>query len=72
MANLERRSGRRISRRDREARAYRLTLATGGFTLATVVLFVLAIVGPLSMGLPILTAIIAVICFVLLRRSLGM
>jgi hypothetical protein len=71
MADLERSSGRRMTRRDRERRAYQLTLATSGLALATVVLTVLAAVGAIGGGLPVLTAILAVVCFVLLRRTLG-
>ena len=72
MADLERRSGRRMSRSQRERRAYQLTLATGGLAVVAAVTFVLAIVGVLGFGIPILAAILAVVCFVLLRRSLGM
>ena len=60
-----------MTRRQREQRAYRLTLATGGLAVVTVVALVLAIAGVLGAGLPILTAILAVVCFVLLRRTVG-
>ena len=60
-----------MTRREREQRAYQLTLATGGLAAATVVLVVLAALGVTGGGLPVLTAILAVICFVLLRRTLG-
>ena len=72
MANIERSSGSRLTRRQRESRAYRLTLATGGLSIVAVVGIVLAAVGVIGFGLPILAAVLAVICFVLLRRSLGM
>jgi hypothetical protein len=71
MADLQRSSGRRMTRREREQRAYRLTLATGGLALATVVFTVLAVVGAVGAGLPVVLAILAVLCFVALRRSLG-
>jgi hypothetical protein len=71
MADLQRSSGRRMTRREREQRAYRLTLATGGLALATVVFTVLAVVGVVGGGLPIVLAVLAVLCFVALRRSLG-
>ena len=71
MADLQRSSGTRMTRRQREQRAYQLTLATGGFAVVTVVALVLAIAGVLGAGLPILTAILAVVCFVLLRRTVG-
>ena len=48
-----------ITRRQRESRAYGLVLTTGGFTIAAVVLIVLAVVGIGSMGLGILAAVIA-------------
>ena len=60
-----------MTRRQREQRAYRLTLATGGLAVVTVVALVLAIAGVLGAGLPILAAILAVVCFVLLRRTVG-
>jgi hypothetical protein len=60
-----------MTRRQREQRAYQLTLATGGLALATVVLTVLAILGPIGGGLPLITAVLAVLCFVLLRRTVG-
>lgn len=59
-----------ITRRQRESRAYGLVLATGGFTIAALVLIVLAVVGIGSMGLGILAAVIAVVLFVMLRRTL--
>jgi hypothetical protein len=60
-----------MSRRQREKRAYQLTLATGGLSVVAVVTFVLAIVGITSFSLPVLAAILAVVCGVLLRRTLG-
>ena len=72
MADLERSSGRRPTRRQREQRAYQLTLATGGLALVAVVGLILAVFGVIGAGLPILAAILAVVCGLLLRRSLGM
>ena len=71
MADLERSSGRRMTRRQREQRAYQLTLATGGLAVATVVLTVLAVVGILGGGPAVIAAVLAVVCFVLLRRTLS-
>ena len=71
MADLQRSTGSRMTRRQREQRAYQLTLATGGLAAATVVGLVLAVVGVIGGTLPIITAILAVVCFVLLRRTLG-
>jgi hypothetical protein len=59
----------RLPRQQREQRAYRLVLATAGFGAAAVIGFVLAIVGVIGAGLPLLAAIIAVVCLVLLRRT---
>lgn len=58
-----------ITRRQRESRAYQLTLATGGGALATVVLGLLWVVlGIGSFGLVALVAVLTVVCAVLLRR----
>ena len=71
MADLER-SRSRTPRRQREQRAYQLTLATGGLAVVAVVGFVLALIGIVGYGLPILAAILAVVSGLLLRRTLGM
>ena len=71
MADLQRRTGTRMTRRQREQRAYQLTLASGGLAAVTVVGLLLAVFGVIGSGLPIITAILAVVCFVLLRRTLG-
>ena len=61
----------RLTRSQREKRAYQLTLATGGLSVVAVVGILLAIVGVVGAGLPILALILAVVCGLLLRRSLG-
>jgi hypothetical protein len=71
MADLQRSPGRRPSRRQREQRAYQLTLATGGLAVVAVVTAVLAVIGVMSWGIPILTAILAALAGLWLRRSLG-
>lgn len=71
MANIER-SGRRPSRRQRERRAYQLTLATGALAVAGVVGLILAVVNVIGAGLPILALVLAAVCFLLLRRTLGL
>ncbi len=71
MSSLEPRRGNRLSRSQREQRAYRLVLATGTFTALAALGFVLAIVGVTSSGPAFLAAIIAVVCAVMLRRTLG-
>ena len=72
MADLERSTGSRMTRAQRERRAYQLTLATGALGVVAVVGLVLAFVGVIGAGLPILAAILAVVSGLLLRRTLGM
>jgi uncharacterized membrane protein YsdA (DUF1294 family) len=67
MADLSRR-GDYTPRRVREQRAYRLAMVGGTAGVVTVVTGVLAILGIMSFGFPILSAIIAVVCFLLFRR----
>ena len=69
MSDLERRSGSRPSRRQREQRAYNLVLATGGLGVVFIVGIVLAIAGVIGWSLPVLAAILAVIAGVLFRRT---
>ena len=71
MSDLERSGGSRLSRRTREDRAYRLVLATGALGTVAVVGFVLALVGVIGAGLPILAAVLAVICGLLFRRTVS-
>jgi hypothetical protein len=71
MSDLERRSGSRPSRRQREQRAYNLVLAAGGLGVVFVVGAVLAIVGVIGWSIPILAAILAVIAGVLFRRTVS-
>lgn len=70
MSDLERRRGATPSRRAREQRAYRLVLATGGFTTLFVASLVLSILGIVSGSWVVLMAVLAVICGLLLRRTL--
>jgi hypothetical protein len=69
MSDLERRSGSRPSRRQREQRAYNLVLAGGALGLVFVVGTLLAIFGVIGWGIPILAAILAVVCALLFRRT---
>jgi hypothetical protein len=69
MSDLERRSGSRPPRRRREQRAYNLVLAGGVFGLVFVVTALLALFTSFGWGLPILAAILAVICAVMFRRT---
>ena len=59
-----------LSRRQREKRAYTLTLVTGGASLAAVVLFVTAIVGVTGFGLFLLAVVVAAIAGFMLRGTL--
>ncbi len=72
MSSLEPRSPKRVSRKDREARAFRLVAAGSVFGAIAVIGFVLAIIGIGSFGIPLLSGIVAVICLVLFRRSVGL
>jgi len=69
MSDLERRSGSRPSRRQREQRAYNLVLAGGALGVVFVVGTLLAIFGVVGWGIPILAAILAVVCALLFRRT---
>lgn len=71
MTDLSPRPDRTPSRRSREDRAYRLVLAGGAAAVVAVVTFVLAIVGVMSFGVPVLAAIVAAICTMLFRRTVS-
>jgi hypothetical protein len=71
MSHPARRSGSRPSRRKREQRAYRLTVATGAGAVATVVSIILAIAGVTPFGLVVLLGILTAVSGYLLSRSLG-
>ena len=71
MSDLERSGGSRLSRRSREDRAYKLVLASGALGTVAVVGFVLALLGVIGAGLPILAAVLAVICGLLFRRTVS-
>ena len=70
MSVPERRTGSRLTRREREQRAYRLVLATGVFGALFVAALILSIVGVLGGGWAVLMAILAVLCGIALRRTL--
>jgi hypothetical protein len=71
MSDIERRRGSQPTRKQREERAYRLVLATGTFGLIGAAGILLAILTSFSWGWPILSLIVAAICFMLLRRTVG-
>jgi uncharacterized membrane protein YccC len=70
VSDLEPRSSSRPTRRRREERAYRLVLATGTFTTLFVAALVLSVLGVLSGSWAVLMAVLAVVCGLLLRRTL--
>jgi hypothetical protein len=61
----------RTPRRTRERRAYQLVLVGGGAAALAVLGFVLAIVGVIGIGLPLLAAVVAVICGLLFRATVS-
>ena len=61
----------RLPRRAREERAFRLVVASGVFGTIAVVGLVLAIVDVTSAILPILAAVVAVVCGLLFKRAVG-
>lgn len=70
MADIEKRGGY-TPRRVRERRAYQLVVTGGVASAVFVVSLVLSIVGLISGALPVISLIVAVICFVLFRRTVG-
>ena len=71
MSDLARSPGGPPSRRDREQRAYRLAVTGGVASAVAVVGAVLAAVGVFGWGVPVLAAVVAVICFFLFRRTVA-
>jgi hypothetical protein len=69
MSDLERRSGSRPTRRQREQRAYNLVLAGGTLAVVFVVTALLAVFGVMGWSVPILAAILAVVCGLLFQRT---
>jgi hypothetical protein len=61
----------RTPRRVREDRAYKLVVAGGTAAVVAVVTFVLAIVGIMGFGIPVLAAIVAVLCGWMFRRTVS-
>jgi MFS family permease len=70
MADLQKR-GNYSPRRVREQRAYRLALTGGVSGAAGVVGLVLAIAGVTSAGWPIVLLIVAAVCLLMFRRTVG-
>ncbi|WP_354700428.1 hypothetical protein DSM112329_00703 [Paraconexibacter sp. AEG42_29] len=59
-----------LTRRQRESRAFTLTMATGGLGLASAVTFVLAIFGVAGFGLFVLLLIATAIALAALRGTM--
>ncbi len=70
MADIEKRGGY-TPRRVRERRAYQLVVTGGVAGAVFVVSLVLAIAGVLGATLPVVSLIVAIICLVLFRRTVG-
>jgi hypothetical protein len=64
-------SGGPPSRRGRERRAFQLVLVGSTAGVIAVVGFILAAVDVMGFGIPFLAAIVAVVCAVLFRRTVG-
>jgi len=71
VSDLTRGSGGPPSRRGREQRAYRLAVTGGVASAVAVIGAILAAVGVFGWGVPILAAIVAVICILLFRRTVS-
>jgi hypothetical protein len=70
MADLDRRSSY-TPRRTREQRAFRLVQIGGAAGAVAVVGFVLALIDVVGFGIPLLAAIVAIVCVVLFRTAVG-
>jgi hypothetical protein len=70
VADIEKR-GSYTPRRVREQRAYRLAMTGGVASAVFVVSLVLSIVAGISGSIPVIALIVAVICFVLFRRTVN-
>jgi hypothetical protein len=71
MNSLEPRRSSRLSRSDRERRGYQLVLVGGVAAAVAVIGFILAIFGAIGGGIPLVAAVVAIICLVLFRRLVG-
>ena len=71
MSDLTPSSGGPPSRRTREQRAYRLVMAGGVTGAVAVVGLVLAVIGVISFGVPLLAAVVSAICVLLFRRTVS-
>ena len=70
VADIQKR-GSYTPRRAREKRAYQLVVVGGVAGLVGIVGIVLAAVGTISAGIPIVALIVAALCIVMFRRMVG-
>jgi CHASE2 domain-containing sensor protein len=68
MNSLEPRRRSNLSRSQKERRGYQLVVVGGVSAAIAVVGFILAIAGVIGAGIPLVAAVVAVICIVLFRR----
>ena len=71
MSDLERRPGTGLSRRQRERRVYSLMVTGSVAGIIGAVTLVLAIFGVTGAGLPIVLLVVAAVCALLVRRTVG-
>ena len=71
MSGLSKGSGGPPSRRDRERRAYALVLTGGGAAAVAVVGLLLAATGVLGFTIPLIAAVVAVVCGLMFRSAVG-
>ena len=60
-----------MSRRERQQRAYQVSVAGAGAGVATVVTGILAVIGVLGWSLPVLALLLTVVCVVLFHRTVS-
>ena len=60
-----------MPRRRREQRAYRLVVVGGTAGAVAVVGFVLAIAGAIGAGIPLIAAVVALVCLLLFRTTVS-
>jgi hypothetical protein len=71
MNSLEPRRRSYLSRSQKERRGYQLVVVGGVSAAVAVVGFILAIAGAIGGGIPLVAAIVAVICVIMFRRLTG-
>jgi hypothetical protein len=71
MSSMEPRRSSRMTRSQRAQRAYTLTLATGGFAVLTVVLFILAVLTSVGAAPVVIAALLTGASGFGLKKTLG-